>query len=222
MVMKTFIVNYKAYKEGIDNGIDIALASREIADQFNVDIIVAVPFTLCREAARITKAIAQGIDPVEPGAATGKVSWYELFKSGCKGSLINHAENRRPMGEIEKLVNICKLNYLESYVCVASLEEAKEVAKLNPTAVSYEPPELIGSAMREGGASVATANEEIVKDFVTIVHGNSDSLALVGAGIKEAADVKKSVELGSDGILVASVIMNRDFRRKIEELAGAL
>lgn len=219
--MKTFIINYKAYKEGIDNGTEVALTAKQAAEKFNVDIIVAVPFTFCRGAAKITKAIAQGMDPVEPGAATGKVSWYEIFKSGCKGSLINHAENRKPMTEVEKIITVCKVNSLLSYVCVASLEEAKLIAKLNPTAISYEPPELIGAAVK-GGVSVATAKEATVKDFVGIVHDNSDSLALIGAGIKDAADVKKSVELRSDGILVASVIMKGDFHKKIEELAGAL
>jgi len=221
MGMKTFIINYKAYKEGIDNGTEIALAAKQAAEKFNVDMIVAVPFTFCRGAAKITNAIAQGMDPIEPGAATGKVSWYEIFKSGCRGSLINHAENRKPMAEVEKIIALCKVNSLLSYVCVASLEEAKLIAKLNPTAISYEPPELIGAAVK-GGVSVATSKEVTVKEFVSIVHDSSDSLALIGAGIKDAADVRKSIELGSDGILVASVIMKGDFRKKIEELAGAL
>lgn len=220
--MKTFIINYKAYKEGIDRGTEIALAARQMADKFDVDIIIAVPFTFLRGAAKITKAIAQGIDTAEPGAFTGKVSWYEILRSGCKGSLINHAENQISMKDIEKLVAICKLNSLQSYVCVKSLEEASLVAKMNPTAISYEPPELIGAAMASGGVSVATANEKIVKDFVTLVHGASDSLALIGAGIKDSADARKSVELGSDGIVVASVIMKGDFEKKIEELAGSL
>lgn len=220
--MKTFIINYKAYREGIDKGTEIALASRQLADKFNVDIILAVPFTFCRGAAKITKAIAQGMDPVEPGAFTGKVSWYEIFKSGCEGTLINHAENRLPMKDIEKLVALCSLNSLKSYVCVASLEEASAVARLNPTAISYEPTELIGAAMEEGGVSVANAKEEIVRDFVALVHGNSSSMALIGAGIKNAADVKKSVQLGSDGIIVSSVIMKGDFKDKIGELAGSL
>jgi triosephosphate isomerase len=220
--MKTFIINYKAYKDGIDNGTEIALASRQAAEKFKVNIIVAVPFTFLRGGAKITKAIAQRMDPVEPGAFTGKTSWYEIYKSGCKGTLINHAESQLPMRDIEKEVALCKLNSLESYVCVASLEEASAVAKFNPTAISYEPVELIGAAMREGGVSVATANEEIVKDFVNLVHENSSSSALIGAGIKDAADVRKSVELGSDGIIAASVIMKGDFKKKIEELAGAL
>jgi triosephosphate isomerase (TIM) len=219
--MKTFIINYKAYKEGIDNGIEIAIASREAAEKHKADIILAVPFTLCRGAAKITKSISQGIDPVEPGAFTGKVSWYEILKSGCKGSLINHSENRMPFEEVEKAVKLCKLNSLESYVCVSSPDEVESVARLNPTAISYEPSELIGAALKGDGASVVT-KEKAVQEFVKMVKDNSGSFALIGAGIKDAVDVKKAIELGCDGILVSSVIMKGDFRKKIEELAGAL
>lgn len=220
--MKTLIINYKAYKEGIDNGTEIALTSKNAAQKFNVDIVLAVPFTFCRGAAKITKAISQGMDPVEPGAFTGKVSWYEVHKSGCIGTLINHAENGLQLDDVEKLVGICRKNSLQSYVCASSLEEASAVAKFDPTAVAYEPTELIGAAMRDGGASVSRENGEIVKDFADMVHESSDSLALIGAGIKDSADVRKSVALGSDGVVVSSVIMKGDFRSKIEELSAAL
>lgn len=220
--MKTFIINYKAYKEGVDNGIEIALAARETSERLKLDVVVAVPFTLCRGAAKLTRAIAQKIDPIEPGASTGHVSWYEIARSGCKGSLINHAENRMAMGDVRKAVGICKNNGLESYVCVASLDEAREVARMNPTAVAYEPPELIGAAVKGLDVSVTTADERIVREFVELVHGLSDSLALIGAGIKDANDVRKGVELGSDGVMVSSIIMKGDSRSKMEELAAAL
>lgn len=219
--MKTLIINYKAYREGIDSCLDIARTAHEAALGHGVDVITAVPFTLCKEAASAGKAIAQGMDTVEPGAATGHVSWYEIQKAGCIGSLINHAENRIAAEEVRRTVEICRANSLLSYVCVANMEEAREVSQMNPTAISYEPVELIGSAMK-GGASVATADASAVKKFTDLVHGYSGSLALIGAGIKNADDVRKSVELGSDGILVSSVVMKGDFRSKIDELAGSL
>lgn len=219
--MKTFIINYKAYREGIDRGIEIAMAAGQISKRSGVDVIAAVPFTLCRGAAKLAKAIAQHMDPIEPGAATGHVSWYEIASSGCRGTLINHSEDRMEMDGISKVVELCKANGLESYVCVESLEVAEEAARLNPTAIAYEPPSLIGAAM-SGGVSVATADERIVREFVELVHESSGSLALIGAGIKDAVDGRRSVELGSDGILVSSAIMKGDSRRKIEELAASL
>lgn len=215
--MRTFIINYKAYREGIDRGIEIAMASRELADKLKIDIIVAVPFTLCRGAAKITRAISQGLDPIEPGAATGRVSWYEISKSGCVGALINHSENRMEMRDVEKVVSICKENSLLSYVCVESMVEARKVVGFGPTAISYENPSLIG-----GKKSVAEAEPGMVKEFVELIHNGCDSSALIGAGINSGADVKRCVDLGSDGILVASAVMKGGFKEKIDELGREL
>ncbi len=215
--MATLIINYKAYKEGIDNGIEIAMEARRAAEKFGVEIIVAVPFTLCRGAAKITRTISQGIDPVDPGAFTGHVGWYEIMKSGCIGSLVNHAEKRMGIGEIGKAVEMCRKGGLLSFVCVKDLVEAGEVLKFSPTAVAYEPVPLIGS-----GRSVSGAEPGIVREFNEKVHGSGSSLALVGAGVSGPEDIRKGVELGSDGFLVASAVMKGDFRTKIGELAAAL
>ena len=99
-----------------------------------------------------------------------------------------------------------------------STDEAREIAKFEPTAIAYEPPELIG-----GDISVSSAKPEIVKEFCDIVKNGSKSLPLIGAGIKTSEDVKKSVELGSEGILVASGVMKaEDTKEVISELAEAL
>jgi len=46
---------------------------------------------------------------------------------------------------------------------------------------------------------------------------------LCGAGIVSGEDVKKAVELGADGVLVASSIVKaQDWEAKIRELAGSL
>ncbi len=57
-------------------------------------------------------------------------------------------------------------------------------------------------------------------EFCDIVKNGSKSLPLIGAGIKTADDVRKSVELGSEGILVASGVMKaKDIKKMISELA---
>ncbi|MCL4406555.1 triose-phosphate isomerase [Candidatus Parvarchaeota archaeon] len=89
---------------------------------------------------------------------------------------------------------------------------------MQPTAIAYEPPELIG-----GDISVSSSKPEIVKEFCDIVKSGSASLPLIGAGIKTPEDVKKSVELGAEGILVASGVMkSKDFESEIEGLAAPL
>jgi len=62
--------------------------------------------------------------------------------------------------------------------------------------VAVEPPELIG-----GDISVSTAQPEVVSGAVQLIGSNK---TLVGAGVKNAEDVKISIELGASGVLLAS------------------
>ncbi len=211
------VINYKAYAEGIDKGIEIAYAAREAADSYGVDVVVAAPFTLCREISRITHTIAQSIEPIDPGAFTGRVGGYEIRKAGCSGALINHAENRKVDREIEACVEACKKNMLESYVCVDGISEARKAVALGPSAVAYEPKELIGS-----GISVSGAKPDIIGDFVRITKEREGVVALAGAGISSAKDIEACVRLGCGGVLVSSAVMKGDFRRVIKEFAEAL
>lgn len=203
MIMRSLVVNCKAYTEGIDRAVAIASEMYGISKRYSdVDFIVAAPYTLLRDVSRLTKTLAQSMDTIEPGAFTGHVSWYELKKAGAVGTLINHSEKRISIREVEKAVNICRDNGLLSYVCASNLREVKKFVKFNPYAIAYEPPELIG-----GEVSVSKAKPKVVKQFTDIVRSKANSLALVGAGIKTPEDISKSVALGSDGILVASGII---------------
>ena len=84
--------------------------------------------------------------------------------------------------------------------CAADVEEAIELAKLNPTFIAVEPPELIG-----GDISVTTADPSIVSDTVNAVKSvNPRVRVLCGAGVKNGLDVRKAIELGAEGVLLAS------------------
>ena len=218
MNMRSLIINYKAYEEGVDDAVEIARISASIAHKYNVKVIVSPPLSVLEKVSAVCESIAQMMHPIDPGAFTGHVSWYEIKKAGAAGALINHSENHISYEEIDDVVRRCKEHGLSSYVCCADIDEAKRMAKLSPTAIAYEPTELIG-----GNVSVSKAEPEIVGRFVKVVKAGSSSKALIGAGIKTAEDVKKSVELGSDGILVASGIMKaKDYEKSMEELAGPL
>ncbi|EEZ93110.1 MAG: triosephosphate isomerase [Candidatus Parvarchaeum acidiphilum ARMAN-4] len=226
MNMKTLIINYKAYEEAFTKGIEIAKYSGELSKSSGVSIVVSPPFTILKETVKFAKTIAQGVNDVDPGAHTGHVTSFELKQAAVAGALLNHSENRYPNTKDGKLdyaaikvaVDKCMNLGLETYVCVQNLDEAREVLKMKPTGIAYEPPELIG-----GNISVSNSKPEIVKEFCSIIKNNSNSLALIGAGIKGKEDAEKSVELGSDGLLVASGIMKSDdYKSIIEELVKGL
>jgi triosephosphate isomerase len=68
--------------------------------------------------------------------------------------------------------------------------------------VAVEPPELIGT-----GRPVSKVKPEVVRDAVSGVHGvNPDVRVFCGAGISSGEDARVALELGAEGVLVASCV----------------
>ena len=103
--------------------------------------------------------------------------------------------------------------------CAADVAEARALAKLNPTYIAVEPPELIG-----GDISVTTADPSIVTDTVAAVKAVNPSVrVLCGAGVKNGADVAKAIELGAEGVLLASgVTKATDVQAVLSDLVSLL
>ncbi|MCX6769930.1 MAG: triose-phosphate isomerase [Candidatus Micrarchaeota archaeon] len=153
---------------------------------------------------------AQHVDFDEQGAFTGK-STVEAIKSvGCKGSLVNHSEHRIPEEQIAKTIARLKEAGLESMLCTKDAEESERYAKYEPTYIAVEPPELIGK-----GVSVSTARPEVVSGTVEAVAKINKTPVLCGAGVSNAADVKKAVELGAKGVLLASAYVKSGNPKKL-------
>ncbi|MCK4491311.1 MAG: triose-phosphate isomerase, partial [Candidatus Altiarchaeales archaeon] len=111
-----------------------------------------------------------------------------------------HSERRLKLADIE--ANIDKLRRLgmTSIVCTNNISVTKAAAALSPDFVAIEPPELIGS-----GISVSQAQPEIITGSVEAVKEiNPEVKILTGAGITTGDDVKKALELGTCGVLLAS------------------
>ncbi len=145
--------------------------------------------------------ISQHVDPVSYGAHTGHISMESLKGLGIKGSIINHSERRLNPDTIRDTVLRAKEIDFQITVCCESPEEVRQFSSLEPYSIAYEPPELIG-----GNVSVTTSRPEIIKETAEICHSKSVKL-LVGAGIKNRSDVSKSIELGADGVLLASGVV---------------
>lgn len=145
---------------------------------------------------------AQHVDALEPGRGTGYITPFSLKLYGIKGSLVNHSEHRLSLKEIKARVEILRKYKMVSVVCANTVREASRLAKLKPDYIAVEPPELIGS-----GISVSEAKPEIIEKSAKVVKRHGVKF-LCGAGISKGEDVKKALELGADGVLVASAIAN--------------
>ena len=200
------LVNLKTFKEGMGNrGHMIANAAQLVARESGVTIGIA-PSDVDLHPLSHHFAIpvyAQHVDGFEPGAHTGHITAEALRTAGAAGSLVNHSERRLTLAEIEASVRALQAQNLISVVCSNNESTSAGAAALSPAYVAIEPPELIGS-----GVSVSKANPDIIRRSVAAVHAiNPQVRVLTGAGIQSGECVKIAVDLGTDGVLLASSVV---------------
>ncbi len=213
------IINFKTYAEATGKrAIELAKTAEKIAKELDVCIVVCPQHT---DLAKVAESVdipvfAQAIDPVEPGAHTGHVTAYAVKEAGAIGTLVNHSEKRVRLDEIRQILDIARKYGLFTVVCAATSEEAAAVAVLKPNAVAVEPPELIGT-----GRAVSRERPELITNSVKLVSTVAPEVpVLCGAGIESGEDVKRAIELGTRGVLVASAIVKaRNWESKIREMA---
>jgi triosephosphate isomerase len=200
------LVNLKTYKEGTGNRAhQIATAAQLVARESGVTIGIAPGYIdlhpLCHHFA--IPVYAQHVDGYEPGAHTGHISADALKAAGAAGSLVNHSERRLTLAEIESSVRALQTHKLTAVICSNNEVTSAGAAAIGPDYVAIEPPELIGS-----GVSVSKANPDIIKRSVAAVHAvNPKVKVLTGAGIQSGECVKIAMDLGTDGVLLASSVV---------------
>ena len=131
----------------------------------------------------------------------------------AKGSFLNHSEHKLNFDDLRKTVHKCRKLKMKTIVCVSDLKEAKNVKKLKPNCIAYEPKELIAT-----GKSVTKLKPKIVEEFSKLFKG-SNVVPLCGAAITNGNDVEKAKELGCKGVLVASAVTKaKNVEKVVKEL----
>lgn len=224
MKEKYCIINLKAYEEVFDINllefIDSVERCSAYATELGVNLVLCVNSYDLKQAALHSKTLqifAQHVDAVSFGSQTGNFPSICALRLGAVGTLISHSERYLNIEETLKTLNHAQEQYLTTCVCARGTSRLDELKKNDIEGlVALEPPELIG-----GDVSVTSANPQIIQDAVDLI-GDSKMDLLVGAGIKTREDVKKAMDLGAKGILVASGVIkakNVEFTLK-DLLAG--
>jgi len=140
-------------------------------------------------------------------------------EAGAAGTLINHSEQRMQLADIETVIRKTNAEGMNTVVCTNNILTSAAAAALNPDFVAIEPPELIGS-----GIPVSQAEPEIVEGSVAAIKDiNPDVRVLCGAGISTGDDMKAALELGSEGVLLASgIIMAPDPKQALLDLVSKI
>ena len=199
------VVNFKTYAESTGtNAVQLATIAEKIATDSGV-IIIVVPqaVDVFQIANRVSIPVyAQHVDGISFGGKTGHILAEALAYAGAQGTLINHSEKRLGLAEIDAANQAAQRANLTTIICTNNIATTKAAASLCPDFVAIEPPELIGS-----GIPVSKANPDVVTGAVNAAAGVK---VLCGAGISKGEDVKAAVELGTDGVLLASGVTKAD------------
>lgn len=216
------IVNFKTYKESTgQEALKLAQMMADISGKSGVSAAVApqtVDLATIAGKVKIT-VLAQHIDPIKQGRNTGFISPESAKAGGAVGTLVNHSEHKLPHDQVKAIITRAKEVGLYTVACTADMEESKKIAEFAPDFIAVEPPELIGS-----GISVSKAKPEVVIDSVKAVKKiNPNIKVLCGAGITSGEDVSKALELGAEGILIASgVICVKDQRAAFQDIVDGM
>lgn len=199
MKLPTIIVNFKLYEQATgDAALELAKIHDLVARETGASIGIAVNYLdLARVVAEVEIPVfAQHVDPCGYGSGTGMMTPHLVKEYGAFGTLLNHSE--RPMEDLKlrQTIEMCREIGLFVVACADTPERGAAINKMGPDLVAVEPPELIG-----GDVSVSKAGPNIIEEAVRMI-GSTD--VLVGAGIKDADDVRIACSLGSQGVLLAS------------------
>jgi len=216
------LVNLKTYSEAMgQRAFEFVRIAEQVYEKTGISVAIA-PQVIDLQAVTETSEtpiFAQHIDPVSYGKYTGHILPEAVVEAGCAGTLLNHSEHQIPLETIKATIKRAKEVDLITVVCVETPDIARKVAPFNPDAIAIEPPELIGS-----GIPVSKAQPSIVSGSVGAVKGvNSKVKVLCGAGITNGDDASAALDLGAEGILVASgVVKAPDPYKALLELARAM
>jgi triosephosphate isomerase len=222
--LPVLFVNFKVYEEATGkNALALAKKAEAVAKKTGASIALVVQAVdICFLSKQCGLPLfAQHVDAIDFGANTGWVSPFAVSQAGAVGTVLNHAEHKLDNFVLEKTIELAKKSCLLVMACAESLERARQIAAFSskPDFIAIEPPELIS-----GNISVSTANPGLISGSAIAIKQIAPKIIVIaGAGIKNAQDVSRAIELGTSGVFVASgIVKSPDQKKAILDLVSGL
>jgi len=210
----------KAYLYGKEM-LELAKYADELTVQYGVDIIItpqSVDIRMLASACRNLHVFAQHIDVIPIGRGMGRALPEAVKEAGAQGTMLNHAERRLNLQEIEQGMLRCRDIGLMTMVCADSPEQAAAVALFSPDIIVAESPTLI-----EGGNRTKDDESAIIRTNEIIKSVNKDVLVLHGAGIHSAEDVYEIIAAGAGATgSTSAIIKAKDPREMLHDMIKAV
>ena len=210
----------KCYMYG-ETLLKMAKGLEKLAKKYKVDVVLDIPDTEIYNIAHNvdTKRVhvySQHMDSIEVGRGMGRTLPEALKAAGAVGVMLNHAEHKLTIEEIEKAIKRADEVGLATMVCADSIEEVKAIARLAPNILVAEPTELIGTGKPADKAYV----DEVIRVIKEI---NPDIKPFPSAGISKGEDCYNIIKAGSSASGCSSAIAKAKEPLKLaEEMIAAV
>lgn len=210
-----FEVGPKAYLYG-EEFVELAKFADQLSKKYDVRIVATPQYVDIPIVAKETENIfvfAQHMDSLRPGRGLGSVLPEALKAAGADGTFLNHAEKRISIDELEKTIPRAKEVGLMTIVCADNMNEALFVAKLAPTLIVVESPDMIASGKKRDESEY----DQIIEIEEKVHAINPEILLFHGAGISNAQDVYDVIASGAIGTGSSSALFLAEDRYKMLE-----
>lgn len=191
----------KCYMYG-ERLVEIAKGFDRLSEKYGIDVILDIPDTEIRSVAAAVRRVhvySQHMDSLTVGRGMGRTLPEALKDAGAVGCMLNHAEHKLTLSEIEDAIKRADEVGLATIVCADSIEEVKAVARLAPNILVAEPTELIGTGR--------PADREYVDEVIKVIRDiNPDILPFPSAGISRGEDCYNIIKAGSSASGCSSAI----------------
>ena len=193
----------KCYMYG-DTLVKMAKGLEKLAKKYKVNVVLDIPDT---EIYRVAKSVnkkyvhvySQHMDSLTVGKGMGRTLPEAVKAAGAVGVMLNHAEHKLTIEEIEKAIKRADELGLATMVCADSVEEVKQIARLAPNILVAEPTELIGTGK--------PADKEYVDEVIRVIREiNPDIKPFPSAGISKGEDCYNIIKAGSSASGCSSAI----------------
>jgi triosephosphate isomerase (TIM) len=215
-----FEIGPKAYLYG-EQVLALARHADAMSAKYGVQIIFtpqSVDIRLLASEMQRVLVFAQHMDSLEVGRGIGSVLPEAVKAAGAAGVLLNHAEKKLTMDELQRTMERAGEVGLATMVCADNLEQAIAIAKLQPDIIIAESPELIGVGKRGQNDQqvISKTNQAVwnVNPMIRVLHG---------AGISCGQDVYDIIAAGAQGAGSTSGILKApDPFAMLEEMISAV
>jgi triosephosphate isomerase len=202
-----FEIGPKAYLFGREV-LKLARHADRMSAKYRIQIIFTPQYVDIPLLARSTKNLlifAQHMDSLPVGRGVGSVLPEAVKAAGAVGVLLNHAEKKLPVEELEHTIQRADEVGLASMACADNLEEAIVIARMRPNIIIVESPELIGVGKR-----YSNDRQSITEINKTIWAIDPEIRVLHGAGISQGKDVYDIISAGAQAAGSTSGILKAD------------